>query len=84
MEEKKKLLECQSFFEPNFSSLVIAPKADTFDNEVLREKCYTVKWKYEQFSEITILVAFEFASRAWNFSNQTSRLLLKLSKNVQI
>ena len=38
MEEKKKLLECQSFFEANSSSLVIAPKADTFDNEVLREK----------------------------------------------
>ena len=38
MEEKKELLESQSFFEPNSSSLVIAPKADTFDNEVLREK----------------------------------------------
>ena len=33
--EKKKLLENQ-FFEPNSSSLVTVPKADTFDNEALR------------------------------------------------
>ena len=35
---KDKSSECQSFFEANSSSLVTAPKADTFDNEVLREK----------------------------------------------
>ena len=35
---KDKSSECQSFFEAYSSSLVTAPKADTFDNEVLREK----------------------------------------------
>ena len=60
MEEKKKLLECQSFFEPNSSSLVIAPKADTFDNEVLREKMLHCKveiwtiWRNNNFGGIWV------------------------------
>ena len=62
MEEKKKLLECQSFFEANSSSLVTAPKADTFDNEALREKMLLCKeeirriWRNTNFGGILSLL----------------------------
>ena len=63
----------KSIFEPNSSSLVTVPKADTFDNEALRaiklffffkkhnkikSKLGNLKYKSEQFGEIPILVAF--------------------------
>ena len=62
MEEKKNLLECQSFFEANSSSLVTAPKADTFDNEALREKMLLCKeeirriWRNTNFGGILSLL----------------------------
>ena len=36
------------FFEANSSSLVIVPKADTFDNEALREKMLHFKRKKQR------------------------------------
>ena len=45
---KKKILKYQFFFEANSSSLVIMPKADTFDNEALRAKMLLSKRKKKQ------------------------------------
>ena len=45
---KKKLLEYQSFFEANSSSLIVVPKADTFDNEALRAKMLLFKRKKQR------------------------------------
>ena len=59
---KDKSSECQSFFEANSSSLVTAPKADTFDNEVLREKMPLCKveiwtiWRNTNFGGIFSLL----------------------------
>ena len=50
----------------------------------IKSKLGNLKYKSEQYGEIPIWWHFESIPRAWNFSNQTSRVLLKLSKNFRI